>query len=185
MIAATNAEITEHIAFYKGLVCNERKLSFAETKARSVRVNLRVPEPHQLVHLARLIAHLGYEETHFGGAYLWVTTWGVWDDHTEAITLKTLEQFRRSYGENHSLESAPGHIFRHDEFTESVCCLLQPMTVGWDAYYVPHWAYGGLDYFVSTSHDSFIDIELRTQEMADKAIDILESHDWIKPLMRK
>jgi hypothetical protein len=47
------------------------------------------------------------------------------------------------------------------------------MMVGWDAYYVPRWAYGHLDYFVSVSHDGFIDIEVRTQEMRDKALEIL------------
>jgi hypothetical protein len=58
------------------------------------------------------------------------------------------------------------------------------MTVGWDAYYVPHWAYGRLDYFVFISHDSFIDIHIRTQEMHDKAWSILKSHGWIKGLLK-
>ena len=137
-----------------------------------------------MVYLARLVAHLSYEESHFSGAQLWITTWGVWDPHTEAIGFKTLEQFRRSYGENRSLETSPGSCFRHDEFTESVCCLLQPMTVGWDAYYVPHWASGRLDYFVFVSHDSFIDVHIRTQEMHEKALSILKSHGWIKGLLK-
>lgn len=117
-------------------------------------------------------------------ADLWVTTWGVWDVRDEAIGLKALEQFRRSYGELRSLEAAPGQYFRHDEFVESVCCLLQPMLVGWDAYYVPHWAYGGLDYFVLVSHDGFIDIEIRTQEMHDRTMGILDGHEWIRPLLK-
>lgn len=74
--------------------------------------------------------------------------------------------------------------FRHDEFTESVCCLLQPMLVGWDAYYVPIWVSGNLDYFVAVSHDLFVDIEVRTPEIYDKCAEILRSHDWIKPLMK-
>jgi hypothetical protein len=185
MITITNAEMIEQLSAHEELVCDERKLYLAEAQAPSISINLRVLEPHQLIHLARLVAHLGYEQSHFRGAHLWITTWGVWNKDDEAIAFKTLEQFRRSYGENRSLQAAPGHSFRHDEFTESVCCLLQPMTVGWDAYYVPHWVYGSLDYFVSVSHDSFIDIEVRTQEMADRASTILEGHDWIKPLIRK
>ena len=113
-----------------------------------------------------------------------VTTWGVWGAPEEAIGFKILEQFRRSYGENRSLEAAPGLYFRQDELTESVCCLLQPMLAGWDAYYVPIWAYGYLDYFVAVSHDSFVDIEIRTREMHDKCTEILRSHDWIRPLMK-
>ena len=74
---------------------------------------------------------------------MWITTWGVWGAPEEAFGFKILEQFRRSYGENRSLEAAPGLYFRHDEFTESVCCLLQPMLVGWDAYYIPTWFSGG------------------------------------------
>jgi hypothetical protein len=58
------------------------------------------------------------------------------------------------------------------------------MLIGWDAYYVPHWATGGLDYFVTVSHDSFVDIEIRTQEMYQSAHEILMRHDWIRPLLR-
>jgi hypothetical protein len=97
---------------------------------------------------------------------------------------KTLQQFRRGQGENRSLESAPGHIFKDDEFTEAVCCLLQPMIVGWDAYYVPRWEFGNLDYFVAVGHDSFLDIKVRTQEMHETALRSLGSHAWTKGLLK-
>lgn len=181
MVGATNDQIRSSIAAHEELICDERRVYLAHTQVPSITINLRVKEPHQLVYLARLVAHIGYEETHFRGAYLWITTWGVWNTQEEAIGYKTLEQFRRSYGENRSLEAAPGNYFRADEFVESVCCLLQPMIVGWDAYYVPRWAYGNLDYFVSVSHDGFIDIEARTQEMRDKALEILRGHAWMSP----
>jgi hypothetical protein len=71
---------------------------------------------------------------------------------------------------------------RDDEFVESVCCLLQPMMVGWDAYYVPR--YGYLDYFVFVSHDGFIDIEVRTQEMRDRVMELLRGHEWMNALLR-
>ena len=70
------------------------------------------------------------------------------------------------------------------ELEEAVCCLLQPMIVGWDAYYIPHSLCSSLDYFVAVSHDSFIDVHCRTREMHDKALKILEQHGWIKPLLR-
>jgi hypothetical protein len=102
----------------------------------------------------------------------------------EAIGRKTLEQFRRGQGENRPLESAPGHIFRDDEFTEAVCCLLQPMIVGWDAYYIPRWEFGNLDYFVAVSHDSFLDIKVHTRAMHERALRSLGSHAWTKGLLK-
>lgn len=127
---------------------------------------------------------MGYEESHFGHGHLWLTTWGVWGNPEEAIGFKTLEQFRRSYGENRSIEAAPGTYFRHDEFVESVTCLLQPMLIGWDAYYVPTWTWGSLDYFVFVSHDGFADVEARTTGKYGEIVKILEEQDWIKPLMK-
>ena len=103
---------------------------------------------------------------------------GSLESQVEAIGRKMLEQFRRGQGENRPLESAPGHIFRDDEFTEAVCCLLQPMIVGWDAYYIPRWEFGNLDYLVAVSHDSFLDIKVRTQAMHERALRSLGSHAW-------
>lgn len=183
MVGATNDEVKEGLSAHAERRCEGRKLWFADSHASSIRIDLRVKEPHQLVYLARLLAALGHAEAHFSHAYLWLTTWGVWDPKTEAVSFKTFEQFRRSHGENRSIESAPGTYFSN-ELVESVCCLLQPMLVGWDAYYVPSWACGGLDYFVAVSHDGFIDIEVRTPEMHNEATAILQGHDWIKPLLR-
>jgi hypothetical protein len=185
VIGVTNEEMRANLTAHTELKCEGRKVWFADPHAGSIRVNLRVKEPGQLVYLARLLAaHLGYEEAHFAHAYLWLTTWGVWDNETQAIGFKIFEQIRRSYGENRSVEAAPGTHFRHDEFTESVSCLLQPMLVGWDAYYVPTWAWGFLDYFVFVSHDGFMDINVRTQVKRDEAKEILEGHEWVETLMR-
>ncbi len=179
MVAITDDEMVSSLAAFNELRCEGRRPSFSEPGAKTIRIDLHFKEPAQIAYLARLIAHLGYEEIDFRGALLWLTTWGVWDPRVEAIGFRTLEQFRRSYGENRSLESAPGHRFRDDEFMEAVCCLLTPMIVGWDACYVPQWAYGHLDYFVFVSHDSVLDIEVRTPEMYENASSILRSHQWI------
>jgi hypothetical protein len=184
MLGKTGPETVNSLSAYDELRCNGRELRFADVDAVFLTVNLRVKEPHQLVYLARLIAALGYEEIHFRGAYLWITTWGVWNPQQEAIAFKTLEQFRRSFGENRPLQAAPGNYFRHDEFIESVCCLLQPIIIGWDAYYVPWWAYGRLEYCVFVSHDSFVEIHVRTKEMHDKINAILVSTKWISELAK-
>jgi hypothetical protein len=96
MVASTNSEMQSYLTTHEELRCDGQNLYFPDAKVPSIRINLRVAEPHQLVYLARLVAHLGYEESHFTGAQLWITTWGIWDPHTEAIGFKTLEQFRRT-----------------------------------------------------------------------------------------
>lgn len=183
MTGATTVEIRSFLQSM-GLQCAAREVSFPDSSHNAIRVDFRIQEPHQLLYLARLLAHLTYDEVHFRGATLWVTAFEIWNPLEEAITLKLFEQCRRSYGEIRSLESAPGTYFRHDEFVESVCCLLQPMLIGWDAYYIPTWAYGGLDYFVAVSHDGFASVETRTREAYDSFITLLRSHDWIKPLIK-
>ncbi len=154
MIVVTGEEMQEFLTKHETLRCEGSRLRFDHPEARAIRVDFRVQEPHQLVHLARLVARLRYDEIDFNSASLWVTQQGVWNNLDEAVALTTLERFRQGYGENRSLQVAPGHFFRHDEFVESVACLLQPMLIGWDAYYVPQWAWGTLDYFVFVSHDS-------------------------------
>jgi hypothetical protein len=108
MLATTDEEMVTSLAAFNELRCEGRKVSFVEPDAKTIRIDLRVKEPHQLVYLARLVAHLDYEETDFRGAHLWLTTLGVWDPQVEAIGRKTLEQFRRGQGEKRPLESAPG-----------------------------------------------------------------------------
>ena len=126
MLVTTNEEMVSSLAAFQELRCEGRRVSFVEPGVKTIKVDLRVKEPHEHVYLARLVAHLGYEEIDFRGAHLWLTTWGVWNPQVEVIGRKTLEQFRRGQGENRPLESAPGHIFRDDEFTER--CLLPAAT---------------------------------------------------------
>jgi hypothetical protein len=180
MILVTGEEMQEFLTKHEDLRCEGNRLRFDHPEARAICVDLRVQEPHQLVHLARLVAHLTYDEIHFTSASLWITQWGVWDNLDEAVALRTLERFRQGYGENRSLQAAPGYFFRHDEFVESVACLLQPMLIGWDAYYVPQWAWGTLDYFVFVSHDCFLHIETRTTDMYEKGVEILKTRGWLK-----
>jgi len=180
MQAVTDQEMRDFLVRHENLGCKGKEVHFSDPEAKSIRISLHVSEPHQLLYLARLVAHLRYQEMHFSSASLWITQWGVWNPLEEAIAFKTIEQFRRGFGENRSIETAPGHFFRHNEFVESISCLLQPMLVGWDAYYIPQWTWGTLDYFVFVSHDHFIGIETRSSEMYRVATEILQSHNWIK-----
>ncbi len=180
MQVVTDEEMRKFLNRHEDLRCEERQVCFDHPEAKTICVDLRISEPHQIIYLARLAAHLSYEEIHFGGASFWITQWGVWNDTVEAVALKAIERIRQGYGENRSLNIAPGHFFRHDEFVESVSCFVHPMLVGWDAYYVPRWAWGKLNYFLFVSHDGFLDINTRTVEMYQEALEILKSHEWIK-----
>lgn len=179
MTGTTKSEVIDCLGRLDELRVEEHRVFFNDSYG-SLRLALQLKETFQLAHVALLLAALGYNQADFRGAYLWITTWGVWGPPEEAEGLKILEQFRRSYGENRSLELAPGSSFRDDEFIESVCCLLQPMLIGWDAYYVPRWSYGHIDYFVAVSHDSFVQIHVRTKEKYGECLEIFRKYDWIK-----
>jgi hypothetical protein len=56
------------------------------------------------------------------------------------------------------------------------------MLAGWDAYYIPEFAEPSLDYFIFTSHDSFLDIHTRTEKAQQEALSLVQRHDWIKVL---
>ncbi|HMK21625.1 MAG TPA: hypothetical protein VK466_04785 [Terriglobales bacterium] len=176
----TDAEMGEYLSQFSELRCENKRLSFDHSEANRIVVDLRVSEPHQLLFRARLVAALIFEEKHFRSAYLWITLWGVWNPNVEAIAFNTLERHRQGFGENRSLTTAPGHLFRQDEFVSSVACLIQPMLVGWDTYYIPQADYGHLEHFVFVSHDSFIDIQTRTIAAHEKAMNILQQYSWLK-----
>jgi hypothetical protein len=132
MQVVMDEEMRTFLNRHDDLRCEGRQLRFDHQEAKTIIVDLRVSEPHQLVYLARLAAHLSYDEAHFRGASLWITQWGVWDSQVEAVGFRAMERIRQGYGETRSLNTAPGHFFRHDEFVESIVCLVQPMLVWWD-----------------------------------------------------
>ena len=65
MQAVTEEEIQEILLQTPNLRCHGRTLHFNGPEAQSTNLSLNVSEPHQLVHLARLLAHLNYDESHF------------------------------------------------------------------------------------------------------------------------
>ena len=125
MQAVTSVEMEEVLAQYPGLFCVGRELRFDHSEAQFVSLKLNCLEPHQLVELARL-PPLVLPGPTFAGAALWITQSGVWTEPVESVR-DTIERIRQGYGENRSLEVAPGHFFRSDEFVDSVSLLLQPI----------------------------------------------------------
>ena len=53
------------------------------------------------------------------------------------------------------------------------------MLVGWDAYYIPQFAYGHLEYFLFVSHDSILDVRTRTDDTYQQVLEILKRFSWI------
>jgi hypothetical protein len=182
MQAITDQEMRERLSAYPELKCEGKDVKFTSShpEAQVIRVDCRVPKPHQIAYLARLAAHLWFDERSFGGASLWVTQWGVWSLDVESVGFTVLERMRQGWGEPRPVISAPGHIFREEQFVESVSCFVQPMLVGWDAYYIPQFAEPSLDYFLFISHDSFLEIHTRTKKAHGQALSLLKGHDWIK-----
>ncbi|MGA9041910.1 MAG: hypothetical protein WB421_15365 [Terriglobales bacterium] len=177
MRVVTSEEVRASFARNADFRCDGKDVYYTDSTARCIQIEYP-PGEGQLVYLARLVAALGYEERYFRGATLWITLWGVWDSRVEAVAFKAVERFRAGYGEARSLEVAPGHFFRDDEFVDAVALLVQPMIVGWDAYYVPQWAYGGVDYFVHVSHDSYLTVVTRTEERYKETLETLKSFKW-------
>ena len=181
MRVVEDEDVRQHLAQFPEVRCEGKTLTFLDPEAKAITVNLRLPEPHQLVFLARLAASVIGEEQEFSGACLWITQLGVWTPFVESIGCNALERYRQGFGENRSLTSAPGHFFRQDEFLNSVACLVQPMLVGWDGYYIPQFAGRRPEFLLFVSHDSFLDIKTRTHDAYDKVLKKLKRFEWLRP----
>lgn len=132
-------------------------------------IDLEYPSKlERLPFFARYLATVGKEPMHFSGAMLWFEDWAVWNELDAGIGYRIVENFNRAYGQPISFEEAPAHSFRADELLEAVGLLLQPMTFGWDAFYVPRWSYGYDEFFLYVSHDSFVSIVTRTKEFYER-----------------
>lgn len=178
MQAVTRDEMEDVLSRYEGLVCANATLHFSDPESQSLSLHLKDLRTHQLLHLARLGAHLYNDERNFAGAALWIAQWGMGNEQEESISRKAIERMRQGFGESRSLETAPGHFFRSDEFVESVAFLLQPMLAGWDAFFVPQWSKGTLDYFLFVSHDSVLEIRTRTAKARERVDGVLQSLGW-------
>ncbi|MGD0790847.1 MAG: hypothetical protein ABR920_03670 [Terriglobales bacterium] len=155
---------------------NSRELFFAHPEASCIDLEYP-PKLERLPFFARLLATIGYDVQHFGGAMLWFTAWHVWNSEDEAVGYHVVEAMGRSCGQPVSFEVAPGHLFRSDELTDVVAMLLQPMIFGWDAFYLPRWSYGTDEFFLHVSHDSFVSVVTRTAAFHEKVFGLLKELD--------
>ena len=149
-----------------------RDLFFAHPEASCIDIEYP-PKLERLPFFAGYLATLGYEAKDFQGALLWFTEWGVWNSLDEGIGYRIIETMHSAAGQPRSFETGPGHTFRADELQEAIGMLLQPMVFGWDAMFVPWWAYGYNEFFLHVSHDSFVSAVTRTKEFHVKTFDRL------------
>ena len=84
-----------------------------------------------------------------------MTEWGVWSDWVEDVGLKIVSAM---YGEEKPFHLYPGHLFSANGLLEAVAFLLQPILVGWDAYYYAMFNSSDSDFIVKISHDAYADV---------------------------
>lgn len=156
--------------------CDGTQLFFTHPEANCI--DLEYPTKiERLPFFARLLATIGYEPHNFEGAMLWFTEWGVWNSADEAPGYHIIDAMNRVGGQSTSFEAAPGHLFRADELVDAIAMLIQPMTFGWDAYFLPRWSYGTDEFFLHVSHDSFVSVVTRTTAFYDQIFDLLKQVD--------
>jgi hypothetical protein len=132
------------------------------------------PKLEQLTFFARYLSTIGYEDHDFQGALIWFTHWGVWNLADEGVGYRVVERMHGAAGQPMSFEVGRGHRFRADELTDAVGLLIQPMIIGWDAFYLPDWSYGTGEFFLHVSHDSFVSVVTKTKVFYDDVFEKLE-----------
>jgi len=178
--ALGNAEVKDWFAGFTDsseyVHCDGSQLFFTHPEADCI--DLEYPTKlERLPFFARFLATVGYDPHNFSGAMLWLTEWGVWNFADEAPGYHIIEAMNRAAGQNASFEVAPGHLFRADELTDAIAMLIQPMTFGWDAYFLPRWSYGTDEFFLHVSHDSFISIVTRTAAFHNQVFELVKQVD--------
>jgi hypothetical protein len=180
MEVLTNPQVKEWLDRISSLPKHEERLNVDEAGpffayAEASCIHLDYPtKVERLPFFARNLASVGYEECHFRGALVWITEWNVWNALEEVIGYRVVESLNRASGQPCAFEVGTGHAFRADELVETVGLLLQPMVYGWDAYYLPQWAYGLDEFFLHVSHDSYVTVITRTREFHDRVFSHLE-----------
>jgi hypothetical protein len=132
-----------------------------------------VPEgkPYQVVGMAALLVP-PWEGVPFEGALLWIRERGIWSDFSENTADMIVKQMRLAVGIREPLETSPGHLFGPDEVYEMYSFLTVPVVFGWDAFLIPE----SMDYFVFFSHDEYVRVECRTEEIYKKLLRLVK--EW-------
>jgi hypothetical protein len=149
-------------------------------------IELRFPDsPRGAVYHTWLASRLGIidHEPQFSGALLWITLSSIGSPGLVQTGWKLIEKMRQGFGENRSLQTASGHVFRSDELVELNAFLLPCYIFGWDAYVVPS---NSSDFFVHISHDEYWGVVTRTPESyARRLAELKEINPVDSPAMRK
>ena len=181
MRVLTASEIDESFVFYERM--NNEYVHYADgepfyTHPEAACIDLEYPPKlERLTFFARYLSTIGYEDRDFQGALIWFTEWGVWNLADEGVSYRVIERMHSAAGQPKSFEVAPGHRFRADELTDAVGMLMQPMIIGWDAFYLPQWSYGAGEFFLHISHDSFVSVVTRTKAFHERVFQQLEKLD--------
>jgi hypothetical protein len=101
---------------------------------------------------------------------LWFTDWGIWNEVHERAGMFMLEQMRAARGQYRPLIEMPGQLFDSSEATALQSFLILPVLFSWDAYLAPE----NGEYFVFNSHDEFVCVVSRTQQMHEKLFKSLQ-----------
>ncbi|MGB5105340.1 MAG: hypothetical protein WBP29_03800 [Candidatus Zixiibacteriota bacterium] len=164
---------------------NEEARSWCQTSGLSVSSNLSLyytpdcpyclsirlnDKPSRIIGLADYLIPT-WEEVPFTGALLWITQWGIWDDHTEKTGAIIIEKMRLAARESQSIHQRPGHLFEPEELIEMHSYFVLPLLWGWDAFLVPN----EKDYFVFVCHDEVAEVVCRTQETCERLRERLAS----------
>jgi hypothetical protein len=174
---AGNTRLVRADEAHERVQCDESGLFFIDPESGCIDIEYPV-KLERFAPSARILATIGYERTDFGGAFLWLTDWGVWNPLDEAPGYKIVEAMRIAGGQPKSFEAAPAHRFRADELDLAIATLLQPMVFGWDAFYFPSWSWGIDQFFLHVSHDSFVTVVTRTAAFYDKVFASLKELDF-------
>ncbi len=93
----------------------------------------------RLVALARLLLLASGEDqddSNFDGCLLWLRDWEIGSPELESVGWRVLQCLRGTSGAIASLQAAPASLFSQDEIVDAHVALVQPLTFGWDAYFV-------------------------------------------------
>ena len=167
MKAITNEEVFAWARSQPNIVADDKELKFPNSDAPELHFHFPTGEG-QLVYFSRLLASLHHDESTFAGALLWITEWGVWGDWTEHVGYKAVALLRGEDGDRASFLKYRAQLFQANELLHAAVFLLQPILVGWNAWYCPVFQDAEPDYMVFISHDAYANVIPATREAYKK-----------------
>jgi hypothetical protein len=136
------------------------KLRFAADSEKHVRIKYP-SKPSEIIPVSLMITGVGTElESNYEGSLFWITDFGIWGDEQEQIARLLLAKIRGTGVDEAILAKWPATAFDERELDLQRAAIVIPLSIGWDAYYVPRHKH----HFVFVSHDEFIDVTCRTDE---------------------